>query len=71
MGVVNRYFSNNPKSLEEFAKQLKVERWAEDRIGFTKLSTRQIAMYIFIHDIMPITKHDIEIAKLYLKKIDC
>lgn len=71
MGVIKRYLFNEPKALEGFAKQLRIENWANNRIRFAKLPIRQVAIHILIIDAMPVTKHDIEVAKLYLKEIDC
>lgn len=71
MGVIKRYLFNNPKALEGFAKQLRIENWANNRIRFAKLPIRQVAIHVLIIDAMPVTKHDIEVAKLYLKEIDC
>lgn len=71
MGVIKRYLFNEYKALEGFAKQLRIENWAKNRIGFAKLPIRQIAIHMLVIDAMPITKHDIEVAKLYLKEIDC
>lgn len=71
MGIIKRYLSNNPKVLEGFAKQLRIENWAENRIGFAKLPIQQVQLHILMIDTMPVTKHDIEVAKLYLKEIDC
>lgn len=71
MGIIKRYLSNEPKALEGFAKQLRIENWAENRIGFAKLPIQQVQIHILMIDTMPVTKHDIEVAKLYLKEIDC
>lgn len=54
--------------LEEFAKQLREEIWLLN----TLLPKNKIKLrYLDYRNKMPISNHDIEVAKKFLKEVDC